>query len=71
MITRAHTDSSPVFSHIGASMKGLSCVRAFANQEVFIREFDQHLVIIITLFVLTLLTYSGVYSTTIAGFNNC
>lgn len=33
---------SPVFSHIGASLNGLSTIRAFDAQEILIKEFDAH-----------------------------
>lgn len=33
---------SPVFSHLNATLQGITTIRAFGAQEALIREFDNH-----------------------------
>ena len=35
-------DRSPVFSHLSATLRGLTTIRASNSQEIFQQEFDSH-----------------------------
>lgn len=42
LISNRFSASSPVFSHITASLRGVTTIRAFNAQKILQKEFDSH-----------------------------